>query len=53
LYIINQGLWKEPWRRWALVIGATTVSMAIGRAARHRGGRIANGCSICLRPVLD
>src|SRR6185436_10737799 len=40
LYIINQGLWKETVETLALVIGATTVSMAIGVplgiAAGHR-----------------
>ena len=40
LYIINQGLWKETIETLALVLGATTVSMAIGVplgiAAAHR-----------------
>jgi glycine betaine/proline transport system permease protein len=52
LYIINQGLWKETVETLALVIGATTVSMAIGVplgiAAAHREWLFQ-----LLRPVLD
>ena len=52
LYIINQGLWKETVETLALVIGATTVSMAIGVplgiAAAHR-----EWLFHLLRPVLD
>ena len=52
LYIINQGLWKETVETLALVIGATTVSMAIGVplgiAAAHREWLFQQ-----LRPVLD
>jgi|SRR5690348_12715132 glycine betaine/proline transport system permease protein len=52
LYIINQGLWKETVETLALVIGATTVSMAIGVplgiAAAHR-----EWLFHLLRPALD
>ena len=52
LYIINQGLWKETVETLALVIGATSVSMAIGVphgiAAAHREWLFQ-----LLRPVLD
>ena len=51
LYIINQGLWKETVETLALVIGATTVSMAIGVplgiAAAHRRMAVPAACGRC------
>jgi glycine betaine/proline transport system permease protein len=52
LFIINQGLWKETVETVALVVGAATVSMAIGVpvgiAAAHR-----EWLYHLLRPLLD
>jgi glycine betaine/proline transport system permease protein len=52
LFIINQGLWKETIETLALVVGATTASMAIGVplgiAAGHR-----DWLYRFLQPLLD
>ncbi|HEY7749715.1 MAG TPA: choline ABC transporter permease subunit [Aestuariivirgaceae bacterium] len=51
-FIINQGLWKETMETLALVVGATTVSMAVGVplgiAAGHR-----DWLYRFLQPLLD
>jgi glycine betaine/proline transport system permease protein len=52
LFIINQGFWKETIETLALVVGATTVSMAIGVPLGIAAARRPRFYAV-LRPILD
>jgi glycine betaine/proline transport system permease protein len=51
-FIVNQGFWKETVETLALVIGATTVSMAIGVPLGIAAARRPRFYAV-LRPILD